>query len=300
MSAAVALQAVVTGLAAGAVYGLVALGFTLVHRLTRVLNFAHGDLVVGALFAAVLVTVGTTPVVTSPPVASGLLQVAVALAAGAGGAVLLHLVAVRPNRTSPAGWVAGTLAAGLLAREALGLAFTREAYALADPLRLDRLGLVTLPGGATVEGRLFAVLAIGLAAGVAVERFAQRSRTGRAMRAVADDPQTAALVGIPAERLVLLAFALAGLLAGLAGVLSGPGGRATVAGGVILGLKGTAAALLGGLGSLRGALVAGPALGVAETLATSWDRLGPAYADVLPLAVLVAVLAARPPAEAAE
>jgi branched-subunit amino acid ABC-type transport system permease component len=292
VTSAVALQAVVTGLAVGSVYGLVGLGFTLVHRLTRVLNFAQGDLVVGSLFLAVLVVVGTTPVVTSPTVAKGAAQVAVALVAGAALSVLLYLVAIRPFRSASA---AALLAAGLLLREVLALAFTREAYALADPLRLDRLGVVSLPGGASVEGRLFGVLAIGLAAGVAVERFAQRSRTGRAMRAVADDPPTAALMGIPAERMVLLAFALAGVLAGLAGLLSAPGGRATVAGGVVLGLKGTAAALLGRLGSLRGALLAGLGLGVAETLATSWERLGPAYADVLPLAVLVVALALRPP-----
>jgi branched-subunit amino acid ABC-type transport system permease component len=307
VSGGVALQAVVAGLAVGSVYGLVGLGFTLVHRMTRVLSFAHGDLVLGTLFVSVLAVVGTTPVVTTLPVLQSVLQVAVALAAGALLSALLYAVAVRPFSGVPGraergavaagGWVAGTLAVGLLLRESLGLVFEREAYAVADPLRLGRLaddGLVGLPGGGTLQVRLLGVLAIGLLAGVAVERFVVRSATGRALRAVADDPQTAALMGVPAERLVLLAFVLAGALAGLAGILVGPGGRASVGAGVVLGLKGTAAALLGRLGSVRGAIVGGLVLGVAESLAVASERLGPAYADVLALAILVLVLAWRP------
>ena len=306
MSSGVALQAVVTGLAVGSVYGLVGLGFTLVHRLTRVLSFAHGDLVLGSLFISVLAVVGTTPVVTTLPVGRAVLQVAIALGAGAVLSALLYAVAVRPFTSRPGeseralaagGWVAGTLAVGLLLRESLGLVFEREAYAVADPLRLGRLdadGLVALPGGGTMQVRLLGVLAIGVGAGIAVERFVVRSRTGRALRAVADDPSTASLMGVPAERLVLLAFVLAGALAGLAGILVGPGGRASVASGVVLGLKGTAAAMLGRLGSVRGALVGGLVLGVVESLAVASEALGPAYADVLALAVLVVVLAWRP------
>ncbi|HVF21035.1 MAG TPA: branched-chain amino acid ABC transporter permease [Mycobacteriales bacterium] len=305
MDPQVALQAVLTGLAQGAVYGLVALGFTLVHRLVRVLSFAHGDLVVTAVFVGVLVTVGRTPVVTTPGVASALVQVLATLLVGTALSVGLYLLAVRPflHRTrgassAVAGWVAATLAVGLLLREGLGLVFTREAYAVADPLRLDRLvgrdGVVGLPGDVTVPSRVFGVVVVGALAALAVDRWVARSRTGVALRAVADDAETAALMGIPTERVVLLAFAVAGLLAGLAGLLSAPAGRATVSAGAILGLKAAAAALLGRLGSLRGAVVAGLALGVVESLAVNSTALGPAYADVLALGVLVVVLAARP------
>lgn len=307
MDPGIALQSVVSGLAQGAVYGLVGLGFTLVHRLTRVVSFAHGDLVVGAVFVGLLLTVGTTPVVATPSGPLAVVQVLVVLVAGAVLSVALYLAAVRPflrtddaapGGAATAGWVAGTLAVGLLLRESLGLVFTREAYSVADPLRLDRLdggdGVLGLPGGGSVPVRLIGVLVLGLAAGVAVERLVVGSRTGAAIRAVAEDAQTAALMGIPAERVVLVAFAVAGVLAGLAGVLVAPGGRLTLAGGVVLGLKGTAAALLGRLGSLRGAVAGGLVLGVVEAVAVASDPFGPAYADVLALAVLVGVLAVRP------
>jgi branched-subunit amino acid ABC-type transport system permease component len=292
MSAGVALQAVVTGLAQGAVYGLVALGFTLCYRLVRVLNFAHGDLIVGATFVSVLATVGTTPVLRTPGVPTAVAQVVVALAVGGVLGAVLYLVAVRPF-TSELGWVAATVTAGLLVREALALVFTREAYAVADPLRLPTR-LLSLPGGGRLPVRLLLVLAIALAAGIAVDRLLVASRYGKAMRAVADDRDAAALMGVPTERVVLVAFAVAGVLAGLAGLLSAPAGPVTVSAGVVLGLKGVAAALLGRLGSPRGALAGGLALGVAESLAVSWTALGPAYRDVLALTVLVVVLAWRP------
>jgi branched-chain amino acid transport system permease protein len=292
MSPGVALQAVATGLAQGAVYGLVALGFTLCYRLVRVLDFAHGDLIVGATFVSVLATVGTTPVLRSPSPAVAAGQVLLMLAVGGALGAVLYLVAVRPF-SSELGWVAATVTAGLVVRAALGLVFTREAYAVADPLRLPTR-LLALPGGGQVSVRLLAVLGIALAVGVAAERLLVASRLGKAMRAVADDRDAASLMGVPTDRVVLLAFAAAGVLAGVAGLLSAPAGPVTVAGGVVLGLKGTAAALLGRLGSARGALAGGLALGVVESLAVSSTAFGPAYRDVLALTVLVAVLAFRP------
>jgi branched-chain amino acid transport system permease protein len=288
----VALQAVATGLAQGAVYALVALGFTLCYRLVRVLDFAHGDLIVGATFVSVLATVGTTPVLRAPSLPVAVAQVGVALAVGALLGAGLYLVAVRPFR-SEVGWVAATVTAGLVVREAVGLVFTREAYAVADPLHLPTT-LLSLPGGGRLSVRVLAVLGIALAVGIAVEELLVHSRLGRAMRAVADDRDSAALMGIPTDRVVLVAFAVAGVLAGVAGLLSAPAGPVTVSGGVVLGLKGVAAALLGRLGSPRGALAGGLALGVAEALAVSSTWLGPSYRDVLALGVLVVVLAARP------
>jgi branched-subunit amino acid ABC-type transport system permease component len=292
MSWGVALQAVATGLAQGAVYGLVALGFTLCYRLVRVLDFAHGDLIVGATFVSVLATVGTTPVLRAPGLPVAVAQVVVALLVGAALGAGLYVVAVRPF-TSELGWVAATVTAGLVVREAVGLVFTREAYAVADPLHLPTR-LLSLPGGGRLQVRVLLVLAIALAVGVLVERLLVASRLGKAMRAVADDRDAAALMGVPTDRVVLVAFAVAGVLAGVAGLLAAPAGPVTVSGGVVLGLKGVAAALLGRLGSARGAIAGGLALGVVESLAVSSTWLGPAYRDVLALTVLVVVLAARP------
>lgn len=305
MDPGVLLQAVVTGLATGALLGLVALGFTLVAGTVRVLHLAHGDVVVAAVFTGVLVVLGRTPVATTlgagPAVGFALLV----LAAGAVLSAAIGWLAVRPHLADvaagrpadPLGWVAALVAAGLLLRELLGLLLPEQAYAVPDPFRLDALtgsGVFALPGGGTVPARVPAVLVLGIVLGVAAEAVLVRSRFGRALRAVADDPDAAALCGVPAHRVVLLAFVAAGVLAGVAGLLyaGDPGRTIGVDDGVILGLAGVAAALLGGLGSLRGALVGGLVVGVAQSLAVT--QLGAEYAEVVPLGLLVVLLALRP------
>jgi branched-subunit amino acid ABC-type transport system permease component len=171
-----------------------------------------------------------------------------------------------------------------------GLVFTQQAYALPDPLGAP--GTLALGGGITVSVRALEVLAIGLAAGVLVERVLALTGTGAVVRAVSEDPEAAALLGVPIERVVLAAFALAGALAGLAGVLIAPVAPVGVDDGVLLGLNGIAAALLIRLGSLQLALAGGLILGVLEAFVAAWEPLGARWAEVLPLALL-AILAAR-------
>jgi branched-chain amino acid transport system permease protein len=304
MSGPVALQAVITGLSVGAVYGLVALGFTLGYRLTRVFAFAHGDIVVGSVFIGVLAVLGTMPVARDPAAGTALALVLMTLLAGAVLSAVVYVVAVRPflpavggGRTGDvAGWVVGGIASGLAIREVLGLAFSAQAYAVPDPLHLSAFtgsGTVGLPGGTSVPVRVFGVLVIGLVVAAITQLVLVRGRFGRAVRAVSADPEAAALLGVPVERVVLLAFVIAGVLAGVAGLLDAPGRELSMDAGVLLGLKGATAAVLGRLGSLRGALLGGLALGVAESLVVAWDSLGAAYGNVLPLALLVVLLVVR-------
>ena len=302
MDAGVLLQAVLTGLSTGAVLGLVALGFSLVAGTVRVLHLAHGDVVVASVLSAVVVVLGTTPVATrlAPgPAAAFLLLV---LAAGAGLSLGVAVLAVRPwlpdvarGRPGDAlGWLAGTVAAGLLLRELLGLLLPGEGYAVPDPLRLSawaEQGVVSLPLGVVLDARVPAVLILGSTVGLLAERVVVRSRVGRGMRAVAEDPDAAVLCGVSPRRTVLVAFAVAGLLAGVAGLLDAPARAVSVDDGVVLGLAGAAAALLGGLGSLRGALAGGLALGVLQQLVVA--VLGPAWTDVVPLGLLVLLLAVQ-------
>jgi len=306
VSGPVAVQALVTGLAAGAAYGLIALGFTLVHRLTRVLAFAHGDIVTGAVFVAVLAVLGTMPVAAPFGLGAGLAFAAVAVAAGALLSVAVYAFALRPflPRVSDVpgflirpsgdvlGWVAGGLAAGLAVRELLGLPFAQQAYALPDPLGAP--GTIALGGGITVPVRALEVLAVGLAVGVTVERILEVTGAGAVMRAVSDDAGAAALLGIPTERIVLVAFLLAGALAGCAGLLIAPGAPIGPQDGVLLGLKGMTAALLLRLGSLRHALLGGLLVGVLEAFILASPALGPTWADVVVLALLALVAALRP------
>ena len=304
MDAGVLLQALLSGLAAGAVLGLVALGFTLVAGTVRVLHLAHGDVVVSAVFVGVLGVLGTTPVAVALGPGPAVAFVVLVLAGGALLSAAVGAVAVRPHLPDAAtgrpgdalGWVAGGVAAGLLLRELLGLLLPQEGYAVPDPLRLSLVvgsDFLALPGGQTLPARVPAVLALALLAGVLSERLLVRSRFGKALRAVADDPDAAALCGVPARRVVLQVFLLAGLLAGLAGLLYAPGRSSlSVDDGVVLGLAGIAAALLGGLGSPRGALLGGLAVGLLQAVVVT--ALDARFADVVPLALLVVLLALRP------
>jgi len=297
----VLLQALLSGLAAGAVIGLVALGFTLVAGTVRVLHLAHGDVVVAAVLTGVLGVLGRAPVAVVLDGGRSAAFVLLALGAGALLSVLVALLAVRPALADPAagreadplGVVAGGVAAGLLLRELLGLLLPAQASSVPDPLRLQSVvGPLALPGGQQLPAEVLPVLVLGLAAGLLAERLLVRSRTGRALRAVADDPDAAALCGVSARGVVLLAFGVAGLLAGLAGLLDASGRAVEVDDGVVLGLAGAAAALLGGLGSLRGALLGGLALGVLQSLVVV--ALGGRWSDLVPLSVLVVLLAVRP------
>jgi branched-subunit amino acid ABC-type transport system permease component len=303
MSGGVLLQAVVSGLALGAVYGVVAVGFTVVWSLTRVLPLAHGDTVVAAVLLAVLVVVGRTPVAASTSAAASIALVLLALAAGVLLSLGAYAVAVRPfldgahRSADVTGWVAGTVTAGLVIRTALALALPAAAYAVPDPLHLDDLtatGAVSLPGGGSVSVRTLPVLGIALVVSLAADRFIRSSHAGRGMRAVADDVDAAALCGVPVERAVVTAFALAGLLAGVAGLLEAPGRSVAVDSGVVLGLAGAAAALLGRLGSPRGAILGGLALGVGQQVVAATEHLGAAWGPLVPLLVLVVVVAVRP------
>jgi branched-chain amino acid transport system permease protein len=242
-------------------------------------------------------------VASSPGLGYAVLLVLLTLVAGVLLALLTYAVAVRPfldrSRRSDdvLGWVAGTVTAGLVIRTALGLALPAAAYAVPDALHLDSLnrsGVVDLPGGTTVTVRSFAVFGVAVVVAFATDGFIRRSRVGRGMRAVAEDVDAAALCGVDVERLVVAAFAIAGLLAAIAALLDAPAHSVAVDSGALLGLSGAAAALLGRLGSPRGAVVGGLALGVGQQLIANWSHLGADWAATFPLAVLVTVVAVRP------
>ena len=284
-------------------YGLVGLGFSLLWSLTRVLAFAHGDLVVGSVLLAVLAVIGTTPVAISPDVVHSVALVLLTLILGIALSVASYVVAVRPflNRRHHGedlmGWVAGGVTAGLVIRTSLGVALPAAAYAVPDPLHLNDLtssSVVGLPGGGTVAVRVFPVLAVAVVVAVLADRALLLSRTGRAIRSVAEDPDAAAMCGVAVERTLVVAFAAAGLLAAIAALLYAPSGSIGVDRGVVLGLDGAAAALLGRLGAPRDAVIGGVVLGVLQQLAQVTPQLGAAWSELLPLAVLVVVLAVRP------
>jgi branched-subunit amino acid ABC-type transport system permease component len=304
-----ALQVLVSGLAAGGVYGLVAAGYSLVYRLTGIVHFALGDLIGVGVFATLAVVAGTGPVTqTSTSGARLALGLAVGLVTCviAGGAV--YYVALQPwvERGSTIGWVGTVVAVAFAIRAGLSAIFDRPAYVFPDPFPFRHVGnggFVSV-GDASIQIRSFLVIGVAVALAFASERTLTRTRFGRALQAVADDREGARIVGIPVDRVVTMAFALAGGVAALAAVVAAPSGAFSVDTATLIGVKGLVAALVVRFGSIWHAFAAGLALGVLESsiagLEVDGHVLGSAYREVLPLALALAWLALRRLPEAEE
>jgi branched-subunit amino acid ABC-type transport system permease component len=295
-------QTVVTGLATGAAYGLVAAGFVLVFRLTGIIHFAHGDLLGGGLFVGLLVATGLS---TSGERVGSLRYVALAVTAAAAAAAagaLLYALLLRPafRRRAEGQWVAITVAVAFVVEAGLAVVFPRVAYVFPDVLPFDRWRPLDLGSGASIPPRAFFVLGVGLAVGVAADLVLTRTRFGLGLQAVADDAVAATLVGVRVDRLVAGAFAVAGVLGVVAGLVVAPATSLGPQTGLLLGLKGIAASLLVGLRSPRRAFVGGLAVGLLEGAVAAWDVIGPAWRDITPLLVVLVFLAWRPPALALE
>ena len=274
-------QYVVSGLTTGAVYALVALGFCLIYNATRIVNFAQGDfLSLGGLMAYTFLVGAGLPM----PLAFPLAVVSVALVGA-----LLERLAIRPAKSRQVMvLIFITIAASILMRGVFKHLWGKQALAL--PPLSPEVPLRVL--GATFTPQNLWVLGMTLAAIVALLWFFNRTLTGKAMRATAINPAAAALMGIDAHRMTMYSFALAGALGALAGVLITPITSLSYEVGVIIGLKGFAAAVLGGYGSFVGAVVGGLVLGLIESLTAG--LISSVYKDAVAFIVLLLVLFARP------
>jgi branched-chain amino acid transport system permease protein len=307
---AVALQILASGFAAGAVYGLVAVGHSLVFRLTGVVHFAFGELIALGVFVTLLVAAGSGPVSqTSVGGWRFLLALAIGLLVTAAASAGAYFLAIEPYRArgSVIGWVGASLAVAFAVRTLLVVFFDRPAYVFPDPLPFRRLadGGFWHVGGATIQVRTICVAVAALALAALGGMLLQRTRFGRALEAIAQDFDAAVLVGLPVARLVGLAFALAGVWAGLAAILAAPSAAFDVDAAARYGLYGLLAAAVVWFDPRR-ALSAGIALGLVQATVTSAHiggfELGPAYRDAIPLALGLVLFAwrARGMAEAVE
>lgn len=302
MTPGLVLQVLISGLAAGAAYGLVAIGFGLVYRLTSVLHFAHAEIAGAAAFFALLLTSGSDPSrAGGSPWGFRLAALAAVLVAAAASALVYRLL-IRPflRDGSSLGWIASTVALAVAIQGGLAIAFPREAYVLPDVLPGG--GTIRLGGGVVLPVRTLVVLAFAVALGAGTGRFLKRSRYGKALSAIADEPLGAQTTGLPVELLVLSAFALAGALAAIGGTVAFPaGGVISTQTAALFGLKGFAAALLARNRSPERIFLTALGLGVFEAVIVSLHvpgfpglALGPAWHDVAPLLLALVVLAVRP------
>jgi branched-chain amino acid transport system permease protein len=275
------LQYIFSGLTSGAIYALIALGFCVVNNTMGIVNFVQVDFVSlgGMLMFSALFALGL-------PMVPGLLF---AVAGVAVVAMVVERFGLRPARTdNHLVLIFITVGLSIILRGIIKLVWGKNRMAV-PPLTPDTpiniMGASVLPQALWIL--LLTVLAIAL-----LMVFFYRTSLGLCMRAVACNPSAAAVVGIPAGRVRLTSYAIAGALGGLAGVLVTPITTLSYDVGVLLGLKGFAAAILGGFGSFPGAIIGGLGLGLLESLSAGY--ISSAYKDVVAFVVLLLVLCVRP------
>ena len=270
------LQFLFSGLTVGATYALVALGFTIIYNASGVINFAQGEFVMaGGMASAFLVAAG----VPLP------LAVAIAVAIGGTLGVLLEKFAIEPARRAPVvTLIIITIGASIAIRGVAQLLLGKQFHTV-PPFSGDQ----PIPiGGATILPQSLWVMGASVVVVLALGRFFGRTKLGKAMLATANNRNAAQLVGINVRFILLLSFGLSALLGAVAGVLISPITLTSFDVGIMVGLKGFAAAMLGGLGNGIGAIAGGLLLGLAEALGAGY--LSSAYKDVIAFVVILAVL----------
>ena len=274
-------QLLVTGLALGSMYGLVALGYRITWATSRTMNFSQGHAVmVGAVIAWALV------VALGWPLPIGLLATLLALAVfGA----LIERVAVRPFfRASSPAWLLSTIACGIIAENVAQLLFGKDARAFPSALTQRPI----LVGGAGFYPQELLIPVVGLGLMALVQLFYHRTRYGRQLKAVAWNAEAAGLMGINVPRAVMASYALSALLAGVAGVLLAPLLNVAPTMGTIIGLKAFAVAIIGGLTSAPGIVLAGLGYGLLEAVVAGYVSTG--AREIVGFALVILVLVVRP------
>jgi branched-chain amino acid transport system permease protein len=291
----------VSGLTYGAIYALIALGYTLVYGLLKLINFAHSEVFIAGAFAAyfTLKACGFAPgaiysTTTMAVIGFMLLATLVAAVVSSGVALAVERVAYKPLRARGAPSLVFLITA-------IGASLTIQQIffvwrgANAEPsilLVLKQPEIQIFSAQANNQQIIIVVAAIVLM--VLIDTFINRTRVGRGIRAVAQDPTTATLMGVNRERVIMQTFMIGGIAAGIAAslyIMYIPTG-VIYNGGFILGIKAFAAAVLGGIGNLRGALVGGLILGLAEIYGQT--LFGSGWRDVVAYVLLIAVLLIRP------
>ncbi len=288
------LQQALNGLMLGVMYALIAVGFTLFFGVLDVIHFSHGDIFMLGAFAGLTTLLGLRLAgLVSPAIDLALAFVAAMLITGLIG-VVAERVCVKPlARSSPLMTLLATLSLGLVIREAVLIFYPRGADPKPFPQLLPQGGFEL--GGVTIRYENLAILAIGLLAMVAVDLIITRTRMGAAIRAVAQDPDAAQMMGVNLDRTVDATFFIGSALAAVAGILSGLYyGEIHFVMGITGGVIGFSAAAIGGLGNVYGAILGGLLFGVLQTTAAAFIPRGSEFRDVVAFAVVMLFLIARP------
>jgi branched-chain amino acid transport system permease protein len=292
------LQQIANALTIGAIYALIALGYTMVYGVMRLINFVHGELfMLGAYVSlGLLILAGHASGGVGLPLLLGVMILVFVIVGGVG--VLIERFAYKPLRRS-------TRLAPMLSALGLSIALQAAIQLICGPQPMIVPSLLPTRqvrfDGASVTLTQIGILAIALMLMVALHLFVSRSKLGVIVRAVSENARTAALLGINVDRAISLIFLLGPGLGALAGLLyASYYGVATPEMGVVIGMKAFTAAILGGIGSIPGAMIGGLLLGALEVAGTSLlpivtnGYLGTEYRDIFAFSALILVLLFRP------
>lgn len=299
------LQQLVNGLTLGSLYALIAVGYTVVYGIVQLINFAHGEVFMigafGALSTYLLFFDGQTGVWILPIMIIG------AMIASVGTAVLMERVAYRPLRNAPRlAPLITAIGISVFLQELVRVFYDRIPFA-DFPSAKQRIpfpqldvvsGKAVQIGDVTIQRSAIFTIGALIVCAILLWYFINRTRLGRGMLAVSQDPDTARLMGINVDRIIVVAFALGAVLAAIAGVSQGlQNNNIDFKMGFIAGLKAFTAAVLGGIGNIQGAVVGGLVLGLVESMATQYvpgQFGGGTWKDVWAFVILILVLVFRP------
>ena len=283
-------QLIWDGLFVGSFYALIALGYSMVYGIIKLLNFAHGDIyMLGAFIGfALLTSMGGIPASLSLGALLIVLLVSMLITGGAG--VLIERLAYRPLRGAPRLAVLIS-AVGVSFSLEYGIAAIAGPNPRAYPIRLEGGVFEVLGARVSLPQIVLMLIAAGLM--VALNFYIQKTSTGRAMRSIALDTNASLLMGINVNAVITRTFFIGSALAGAAGVMAGAYyGKIDFLMGFIIGLKAFTAAVIGGIGNIKGAMLGGLVLGFVEAFGSEW--FGGQWRDVFSFAVLILFLTLRP------
>ena len=277
------MSAIVSGLGLGSMYGLMALGFYLTYAVSGTVNFAQGSsMMLGAVLTYTFAQTLGWPLAIA-------LVFALALCALYG--LVVERLAVRPfaSRGSNA-WLMSTVALGIVLDNVVMFTFGKEPRSLPSPLAQAPLEIGGL--GLGIYPLQLLIPVVGLALAAALHTLSRRTRWGVALLAVVQNPNAARLMGIPLRHAIMAAFAVSTLFAGVAGALVAPLFNVTADMGTLFGLKAYVVAILGGITSAWGVMIAGLLFGVVEALITV--ALGSGYTQIISFTLVIVMLAVLP------
>lgn len=274
------LQFVFSGLTVGAIYALVAIGFTLIYNASDIINFAQGEFVMLGGMTTVFLALAGVPL----PLAA-LIAVIITTGIGLG----LHRFAIEPARgASPVALIMITIGASVFLRGVAQIVFDKRFHSLPALFRADAIQF----GGAAILPQSLVVLAGATVIVVLLWLFVERTLLGKAVIATAANRLAARLIGVDTRRIVDFSFAVSAAIGAIAGILITPITLTSYDAGTLLALKGFAAAMLGGIGSPLGAVVGGLLIGMIEALSAGY--ISSSYKDAVAFLIILVVLVAMP------